>query len=198
MPSPNDPKQKKKVEANSAEYHLADSDDETEDTVETRRSVRWAENELKRRWFINAGEKRSFEDKVRRGEIRPEVLEFRDKSDADPQASADEIAQKETDKKAALIAKQAERKEKEAKAAADAKKSKEELAAEKAEAEDQAARKAAQEAGAAEDKKIADAEKAKKEGKPAQEGTGDDGSAKKDAEKKAAAAFCPPELEGMC
>jgi len=127
MASPDDPAQKKKVEANKAEYKLADSDDETEDTVETRRSVKWAENELKRRWFINAGEKRSFEDKVRKGEIRPEVLEFRDKTDADPQATQDEISKKETDKKEALIKAQAEKKEKEAKAAADAKKSKEEL-----------------------------------------------------------------------
>lgn len=198
MASPDDPQQKKKVTANDTEYHLADSDEETEDTVETRRSVRWAENELKRRWFINAGEKRSFEEKVRKGEIRPEVLEFRDKSDADPQATADEITQKEVDKKAALIAKQKERQEKEAHAEEEKKKSPEQKAAEKAEAEDAAARKAAQEAGAAEDKKIHDAEEAKKKGEPAQTGTGDDGSAKKDAEKKAAAAFCPPELEGMC
>ena len=168
MPSPSDevPAHKKKVNSNDTEYKLADSDDETEDTLETRRSVRWAENELKRRWFINAGEKRSFEDKVRKGEIRPEVLEFRDQSDADPQASADAIAQKETDKKAALIKGQEERKEKEAKKAADAKKSKEELEAEKVEAEDKAAREAAQKGIEEEDKKIAEAAKAKAEGKP--------------------------------
>jgi hypothetical protein len=197
MPSPDDPKEVKKVKANDTEYHLADSDEETEDTVETRRSVKWAENELKRRWFINAGEQRSFEDKVRKGEIRPEVLEFRDKSDADPQASADSISQKETDKKAALIKAVEDKKEADAKKEADSKKTKEELAAEKLEADDAAARKAAAEAGAAEDKKIADADKVKKEGKPA-EGSGDDGSAKKEAEKKADAPFCPPEMAGMC
>jgi len=197
MPSPDDPKEIKKVKANDTEYHLADSDEETEDTVETRRSVKWAENELKRRWFINAGEQRSFEDKVRKGEIRPEVLEFRDKSDADPQESADSISQKETDKKAALIKAVEDKKEADAKKEADSKKTKEELAAEKLEAEDAAARKAAAEAGAAEDKKIADADKVKKAGKPA-EGSGDDGSAKKEAEKKADAPFCPPEMTGMC
>jgi len=197
MPSPDDPKEIKKVKANDTEYHLADSDEETEDTVETRRSVKWAENELKRRWFINAGEQRSFEDKVRKGEIRPEVLEFRDKSDADPQESADSISQKETDKKAALIKAVEDKKEADAKKEADSKKTKEELAAEKLEAEDAAARKAAAEAGAAEDKKIADADKVKKAGKPA-EGSGDDGSAKKEAEKKADAPFCPPEMAGMC
>jgi len=198
MPSPSDPVEKKKVSANDTKYTLADSDDETEDTVETRRSVQWAENELKRRWFINAGEKRQFEDKEKKGEIRPEVLEFRDKSDADPQASADSITQKEVDKKAALVKGVEEKKEEEAKKEADSKKTKEELAAEKTEKDDEAARKAAQEAGAAEDKKIVDADKAKKTGEPAQAGTGDDGAAKKAAEKKADAPFCPPELAGMC
>ena len=102
MPSPNDPEAMKKVHAGDTEYKLADSDDETEDTVDTRRSVRWAENELKRRWFINAGEKRSFEDKVRKGEIRQSVLEFRDTSDADNQESQDSMDKKESDKKEAL------------------------------------------------------------------------------------------------
>jgi len=197
MPSPSDPVQKKKVAANDTEYKLADSDDETEDTVETRRSVRWAENELKRRWFINAGEQRQWDDKVRKGEIRPEVLEFRDKSDADPQASADSISQKEVDKKAALIKGVEEKAEAEAKKLADSKKTKEELATEKLEKEDADARKAAIENGEKEDKKISDAAKVKKEGKPA-EGSGDDGSAKKEADKKAEAPFCPPELAGMC
>lgn len=65
MPSPTDPLAMKKVEAGDTPYKLEDSDDETMDTIETRRSVQWAENELKRRWFINAGEKRNFEEKVR-------------------------------------------------------------------------------------------------------------------------------------
>ena len=70
MPSPTDPGAMKKVHEGDTEYKMEDSDDETLDTVETRRSVQWAENELKRRWFINAGEKRNFEEKVRNGEIR--------------------------------------------------------------------------------------------------------------------------------
>lgn len=190
MPSPDDPVEIKKVEANDTEYHLADSDDETEETVETRRSVRWAENELKRRWFINAGEQRSFEDKVRKGEIRPEVLEFRDKSDADMQDSADSIAKKESDKKAALLEASEAKKAAAAKAEADAGKSEEEKAAEAAEKEDADARKAAQEAGAAEDAKIASKEEDKKNG------TGDDG-AKPEAPKAAEDEFIPPELQGI-
>ena len=197
MPSPSDPAQKKKVAAGDTKYKLADSDDETEDTVETRRSVKWAENELKRRWFINAGEQRSYEDKLRKGEIRPEVVEFRDKSDADPQAAADSISQKEVDKKATLVKEVEEKTEEDAKKITDAKKTKEELATEKLEKEDVDSRAAAVVAGEKEDKKISDAAKVKKEGKPA-EGSGDDGSAKKEAEKKAEAPFCPPELAGMC
>ena len=197
MPSPDDPKQEKKVTAGDTEYKLADSDDETDDTVETRRSVKWAENELKRRWFINAGEQRSFEDKVRKGEIRPEVLEFRDKSDADPQESADSIDKKESDKKASLKQGVEDKKEADAKKAADAGKSKEELAGEKLEAEENDAKKAANASLESQDKNAAAAAKVKKDGKPA-EGSGDDGSAKKDADKKAAAPECPPELAGMC
>ena len=49
---------------------MADDDDEDEDTVETRRSVREAENKLKARWFINAREKRDFEARVQDGTIR--------------------------------------------------------------------------------------------------------------------------------
>jgi len=190
MPSPDDPVEIKKVQANDTEYHLADSDDETEETVETRRSVRWAENELKRRWFINAGEQRSFEDKVRKGEIRPEVLEFRDKSDADSQASADELSSKEAGKKAALIEGQEAKKAAEAAAEADAKKSPEEKAAEAAEKEDAEARKAAIEGGAAEDAKIANKENDKANG------SGDDGAAK-EGDKKAEGEFVPPELQGI-
>jgi hypothetical protein len=39
-------------------YTLHDSDDEDEDTVETRKSVKTAEKSLKQRFFINAWEKR--------------------------------------------------------------------------------------------------------------------------------------------
>ena len=122
----------------------------------------------------------------------------RDKSDADAQESSDSISQKESDKKAALLKAVEDKAAAEAKKAADKGKSKEDLAAEKLEKDDADARKAAQEGGAAEDKKIADAEKNKKSGEPKQAGSGDDGSAKKEADKKAAAPFCPPELEGMC
>jgi len=70
FPDPQSPAELAKLKL-SPEYHLADDDDEDEDTVETRRSVREAENKLKERWWINAKEKRMFEEKVGNGTIRP-------------------------------------------------------------------------------------------------------------------------------
>lgn len=58
MAEPVDPKEMKKKE--SPEYHLADSDDEDEDTVETRRSVKTVEKRMKHRFFINAKEQREY------------------------------------------------------------------------------------------------------------------------------------------
>jgi len=40
------------------EYTFHDSDDEDEDTVETRRSVKTVEKRMKHRFFINAKEQR--------------------------------------------------------------------------------------------------------------------------------------------
>ena len=48
----------------TAEYYLADDYDEDDDTLETRRSIRFAENKMRKRWFINAKEMRDFEGKV--------------------------------------------------------------------------------------------------------------------------------------
>lgn len=101
FPDPESKVEKEKLKL-TPEYHLADSDDEEEDggdnTLETRRSVQWAENNLKRRWFINAREKREFEDKVASGLIRPEVLDFTDKSDNDISATAEDVTKKEGEK----------------------------------------------------------------------------------------------------
>ena len=57
FPEPTDPKQLKKVKP-PVEYTFHDSDDEDEDTVETRRSVKTVEKRMKHRFFINAHEQR--------------------------------------------------------------------------------------------------------------------------------------------
>lgn len=85
----------KKALAPTPNYKLHDSDDEEDDTgdstLETRRSVRWAENQLKQRWFINARERREFNAKVNKGLIRGEVLDFKNNDDHDISSSAKEI-----------------------------------------------------------------------------------------------------------
>lgn len=79
MPEPLSPEEMKKKE--SPEYHLADSDDEDEDTVETRRSVKTVEKALKRRFFINAKEQRDYAAKAASGMISAKELEFAEGED---------------------------------------------------------------------------------------------------------------------
>jgi hypothetical protein len=53
-------------------YTLHDEDDEDEDTVETRKSVKTAEKQLKKRFFINAYEKRQYDQAWNDGRISQE------------------------------------------------------------------------------------------------------------------------------
>jgi hypothetical protein len=183
FPDPTDPKELKKA-APTPEYHLADSDEEEDDagdsTLETRRSIKTVENQLKQRWFINAQEKRSFNNKVAKGLIRPEVLDFTDKTDADPQASSGEIINKDIAKKKAASADADAAAEKEA----NKDKSPEELKAAEDDKADAEAKEGAVKATEGEEKKEAD----KKEGKTG----GEDEPKKKEAEEE----FVPPELQG--
>jgi len=80
MPEPTDPKQKKKVEP-PVDYPDLDSDDEDDDTVETRRSVKSVEKSLKHRFFINAKDRRDYERKASEGKISQEELDFAEKDD---------------------------------------------------------------------------------------------------------------------
>lgn len=57
MPEPIEKKKMKKP----VKYTLHDEDDEEDDTVETRKSVKTAEKSLGKRFFINAREKRDYE-----------------------------------------------------------------------------------------------------------------------------------------
>lgn len=83
MAEPYDVKERAKVEENenTVEYHFADSDDEDEETVETRKSVKTAEKMLKHRFFINAKEQRDYEKAVVEGRISQKELEFAEDSD---------------------------------------------------------------------------------------------------------------------
>jgi len=68
MASPTDPKELAK-NFPVVTYHVADSDDEDEDTRETRRSIKTAEKMLKKRFFINARDRREYEQNVLAGKI---------------------------------------------------------------------------------------------------------------------------------
>ena len=63
------------------EYHLADSDDEDPETVETRRSVKTVEKLQKHRFFINDKERRSYNDKLHNGEITEDEMNFKEDDD---------------------------------------------------------------------------------------------------------------------
>jgi len=60
---------------------------------------------LKQRWFINAEEQRSFHEKVAKGEIRGDVLNFNNTDSADSWESSAAIEEREAEKKAKAEAK---------------------------------------------------------------------------------------------
>lgn len=62
-------------------YDLADSDDEEDDTVETRKSVKTAEKQLKKRFFINAREHRDYGKAMAEGKISEKQLDFKEDED---------------------------------------------------------------------------------------------------------------------
>lgn len=104
---------KKKDRKKPVKYELADSDDEEDDTVETRKSVKTAEKALKKRFFINAREKRDYGKAMAEGRISEKQLDFKEDDDeelgpVDPTKKTKEAAKKAA-KVAALKAKIAER-----------------------------------------------------------------------------------------
>lgn len=73
MPSPDDPEEIKKMEeeVNTPFYHYHTADEETEDTVETRKSIKTAEKMYKHRFFINAKDRRAYYGDVAAGLVNP-------------------------------------------------------------------------------------------------------------------------------
>jgi hypothetical protein len=102
MEEPFDPLVKAKI-APTVKYSLADSDDEEDDTVETRRSVKTAEKYFKKRFFINKRERLDFEKGVENGTIDPAVVTFEEGKDTSITASTAEEAAKESAKKTAAV-----------------------------------------------------------------------------------------------
>lgn len=133
MEEPYDPLVQAKI-APTVAYKLHGSDDEEDDTVETRRSVKTAEKYFGKRFFINKKEKEDYEKGLANGSLDPRVATFQEPADVSITANAAEETAKEKAKKAETEAAAAAAK----KAAADPEGAKEAAAAEAA-AADQAA-----------------------------------------------------------
>jgi hypothetical protein len=95
---------KKKDRKKPVKYELADSDDEDDDTVETRKSVKTAEKALRKRFFINAREKRDYGKAMAEGKISERQLDFREDDDEELGAVDPLKKQREAAKKAAKVA----------------------------------------------------------------------------------------------
>ena len=106
MEEPFDPLVQAKI-APTVKYTLADSDDEEEDTVETRRSVKQAEKYFQKRFFINKREKDDFQKGLADGTIDPSVATFSEGADTSITANPEEEAAKEAGKKVAAQEKDA-------------------------------------------------------------------------------------------
>ena len=107
MEEPFDPLIQAKI-APTVKYTLADSDDEEDDTVETRRYVKTAEKYFKKRFFINKREKLDFEKGLADGTIDPAVATFEEGPDTSITANPAAEAAKEAGKKAAAVKADAE------------------------------------------------------------------------------------------
>ncbi len=64
------------TESNGPIYHFADDDEEDHDTLETRKSVKTAEKQLRHRFFINKKEERDYYAAASEGKIPEEELNF--------------------------------------------------------------------------------------------------------------------------
>lgn len=87
------------------EYTLHDSDDEEDDTVETRKSVKTAEKALRKRFFINAKEKRDYDQAVNDGRVSDKQLDFKEDEDEELGPVDPERAKRQADKKKAKVEK---------------------------------------------------------------------------------------------
>lgn len=109
MPEPIEPDGMKKK--HSPDYHLADSDDEEDDTVETRKSVKTIEKRDRHRFFINAKERKEYEKNVDDGKIEAKQMNFEEDSDDEVGPRPAGQAEKRAAKKVAVIKKAAEKEE---------------------------------------------------------------------------------------
>ena len=102
MAEPEDPKQQKLI-AETPEYHLHSSEEEDDETRDTRRSVKWVEKRDQHRFWINAREKRDFESDMAAGKVNPKQLTFSEDDDEDlGKPDAKDVAAKKLAKEKAV------------------------------------------------------------------------------------------------
>merc|ERR1711990_1271332 len=103
MTDPADPAQKDKLKKENPKvmYTFHDSDDEDDDTYQTRKSIKTAEKNLKSRFFINAKDKSNFEKMLKDGKVRKDVAEFKEKDNAEIDKTEEDLQKSKAEKIAA-------------------------------------------------------------------------------------------------
>lgn len=170
MPGPESSTVEKNKVKPPVPYPELDSDDEEDDTVETRKSIKTAEKQLKHRFFINARDREDYESRLKAGAISPAEAAFQEPDNQEIGQDPKEAAAKLQVKKEKALAKAAEEE------------------AKKEEAKKPAAQKKAEAKAKAEEEKVAAAKAETPEEKVAAKAPAAGGDPK--------AAFVPPELKG--
>jgi len=86
MPNPSSKEEierMKNAASTQVEYHLHTAEEEDPETVETRRSVKTVEKNMKQRFFINAKEKKDYDAAVASGKISAKEANFGEDDDAE-------------------------------------------------------------------------------------------------------------------
>lgn len=102
----------KEVKMQATPYYFHDSDDEDDDTYQTRKSLKTAEKQYKTRFFMTKGEQERFEKNKKEGKLDPKVATFEEKGNEDPGAIKEDVDAKEAAKKKTASEEAAEKVEK--------------------------------------------------------------------------------------
>jgi len=108
MPSPDSSATEKQKVKPPVPYPALDSDDEEDDTVETRKSIKTAEKQLKHRFFINARDRADYEGKLKSNAVDPKEAAFQEPDNQEIGQDPKEAAAKLQVKKEKALAKAAE------------------------------------------------------------------------------------------
>jgi hypothetical protein len=101
MAEPYDVDKRKKAEGifHDVPYKLHDEEDEDPETLETRRSLRVAEQMYKSRFFTNDDDRKLYEQREKNGTLRKDVKSYQEKDDHDVTLTDEEVKAKELAKK---------------------------------------------------------------------------------------------------